>query len=160
MQKVSGMLGSVTARPLGTWRIVILLAVLVAACNPVRGCAESYFRLAPESRLPRWFTLASEQRRSDVAVTMTYYTGLVGGSTASFVLSDRNGRKLAGVEGPVRDSQPQTLTAAPPTGPLPYPRYEFVTINGITEVVEHRRMEPVFYISDDPEVRRKLGVPN
>jgi hypothetical protein len=31
-------------------------------------------------------------------------------------------------------------------------------VNGITEVIEHRRMEPVFYISDDLEVRRKLGV--
>ena len=40
-----------------------------------------------------------------------------------------------------------------------YPMYEVLTANGITEVVEHRRMEPVFYITDDPEVRRKLGVP-
>ena len=32
--------------------------------------------------------------------------------------------------------------------------------NGTTEIIEHRRMEPVFYITDDPEVRRKLGVPD
>jgi len=36
--------------------------------------------------------------------------------------------------------------------------YEVLTANGISEVVEHRRMEPIFYINDDPEVRRKLGV--
>ena len=30
--------------------------------------------------------------------------------------------------------------------------------NGVTEVFEHRRMEPIFYVTDDPEVRRRLGV--
>ncbi len=89
---------------------------------------------------------------------MTYYLGLDSRSRATFVLRDRDGRRLAEVEGLVRDNQPQTLTPAPPTGPLPYPSYEVVTIQGITEIIEHRRMEPIFYINDDPEVRRKLGV--
>jgi hypothetical protein len=61
---------------------------------------------------------------------MTYYIGLVGGSTANFVLRDRDGHKIAEVDGPVRDKEPQTLTPAPPTGPLPYPAYEVVIING------------------------------
>jgi len=30
--------------------------------------------------------------------------------------------------------------------------------NGVTEVVEHRRMEPICYITDDPEIRGALGV--
>jgi len=124
----------------------------------MRGCAESHFQLAPESRLPKWFALSPDQNRSNVEVTMTYYIGLTGGSTATFVLRNRDGRKLAEAEGPVRDKEPQILTPAPPTGSLPYPSYEVVTINGVTEVVEHRRMEPIFYITDDKTVRRKLGV--
>jgi hypothetical protein len=28
----------------------------------------------------------------------------------------------------------------------------------LTEVIEHRQMESIFYLADDPEVRRKLGV--
>jgi hypothetical protein len=28
----------------------------------------------------------------------------------------------------------------------------------VSDVIQHRRMEPVFYITDDSEVRRKLGV--
>ena len=44
-----------------------------------------------------------------------------------------------------------------PYARLPYPRYEVLTANGVTEAIEHRRMEPLFYISDDPEVRRELG---
>jgi hypothetical protein len=42
--------------------------------------------------------------------------------------------------------------------PSPYPIYEKVTINGVTESVEHRRMEPIFYVSDDPELHRRFGV--
>ena len=39
-----------------------------------------------------------------------------------------------------------------------YPLYEIETANGISEVIEHKRMEPVFYVSDDTEVRRRLGL--
>ena len=41
-----------------------------------------------------------------------------------------------------------------------YPSYEVVTINGTTEVIEHLQRGPIFYITDDPEVKRRLGVPN
>jgi hypothetical protein len=136
----------------------LFIVLFCAACNPMRGCAESNFDLAEDSRLPKWFTLANGHR-SDVTLVMTYYIG-PGGSTAIFVLRDRNGRKLSEVDGAVRDSQPQTLTPAPPTGLLPYPVYEVVTFNGITEVIEHRKRGPMFYVTDDPDVKRKLGVLN
>jgi hypothetical protein len=66
-------------RGLGSSRRVkfgVLIRLLCAACNPTRGCAESDFDLAAESRLPKWFTLAAGQNRSDATVNMTYYIGL------------------------------------------------------------------------------------
>ena len=39
-----------------------------------------------------------------------------------------------------------------------YPIYEVETTSGIAEVIEYKRMEPVFYVTDDPEVRAKLGL--
>jgi hypothetical protein len=36
--------------------------------------------------------------------------------------------------------------------------YEVLTANGITEVIEHRQMEPIFYITDDADVKERLGV--
>ena len=111
----------------------LLIAVLCTACNPVRGCAESDF---DGSRLPRWFTLANGQSRSDVIVLMTYYIG-PGGGRANFVLRDRNDRKLAEVEGPVRDIQPQTLTPPPPSGPLPYPVYEVASDRLVSVLLQH-----------------------
>src|SRR5438552_18880226 len=91
----------------------LTVALLCTACNPMRGCAESNFDLAERSRLPKLFTLPDGRSRSDVTVLMTYIGR--GGSTANFVLRDRHGRKLAEVEGPIRDSQPQTLVPAPGT---------------------------------------------
>jgi hypothetical protein len=147
--------GPVRTSSLPKW---ILLAILCAACNPARGCAESRFDLAPESRLPKWFTLPPRHDRADVTVKMTYYIAFFGGSTATFVLFDRDGRKIAEVEGSI-GSAPLALTPIPPSGPLPYPLYQIATINGISELIEHRRREPVFVISDDADVKRQLRVP-
>lgn len=33
-----------------------------------------------------------------------------------------------------------------------YPAYEAITVDGITEIIEHRKMEPVFYVTDDASV--------
>lgn len=140
-------------------RAALSLVVLLAACHPVRGCAESQFELAPESRLPRWFVLPAGSQRADVNVTLSYYGPLVGSNrTATITLRTRQGQRLQEVVATLRGREPLTLEPHSDTGPIPYPSYEVLTASGVTDVVEHRRMEPVFYITDDPEVRRKLGV--
>jgi len=90
---------------------------------------------------------------------MTYYVPLAGGAgTAIFVLSDQNGRKLAEVQATMRDDHPLTLSPAPASGPLLYPSYVVATAHDVTEVIEHRKRDGFFYITDDPQVRRKFGV--
>jgi hypothetical protein len=54
--------------------------------------------------------------------------------------------------------EPQTVVPQPLTGWISYPSYKILTARGLTEVIEHRRMEPIYYVTDDPDVRRKLGV--
>ena len=39
-----------------------------------------------------------------------------------------------------------------------YPAYEAVTVNGVTDIIEYRKMEPVFYMTDNPAVWRELEV--
>jgi hypothetical protein len=34
--------------------------------------------------------------------------------------------------------------------------YEIVSFGGIADVIEHRQMEPVFYLSDDPAIQAEL----
>ena len=113
--------------------------------------------LSPESRLPKWFASAGIARASS-ELTMDYYVSLTGPPAATFTLRDFKGRHIASVIGQPRANEPETLEPHGTTGPIPYPMYEVITADGITEVIEHRRHRPFFYITDDPEVRRKLGV--
>jgi hypothetical protein len=47
-----------------------LMVVLLCGC---RFFPESQFELAPDSRLPKWFTLPTNLSREDVTVQMSYY---------------------------------------------------------------------------------------
>ena len=59
------------------------------------------------------------------------------------------------------DEQPGIRTMqleTPPKGsPIGYPRYKVVTIKGVTDVIEFRKMEPIFYMTDDDAIWKELG---
>jgi hypothetical protein len=122
------------------------------------------FELAPESRLPRWFTLPKGLTRADVTVSMYCYIDSSGRSS-TFWLLDKNGSALAKVNTVTQGLEPHYFGDdkknayggydQPEQG---YPAYEVEIANGITEVTEFKRMEPVFYITDDPSVRSQLGL--
>jgi len=138
----------------------LFTSILVAACLSLLGCdffPESSFELARESKLPKWFVLPKELSRSDVTVTMSYYVR-PSGRTATFTLLDAKKQKLAEVKGSLKGLEPLTLKNPQPGFPPGYPSYEIVTVNGMTEIIEHRRMEPIFYVTDEPAVWAELGV--
>ena len=136
------------------------VGILAAMCLCLAGCSlfpESSFELSRESRLPKWFTLPAGLSRADVTVTMDYF--IDNRRTASFTLRDaRKNRKLARVDGSTKGHEPLMLKVRRPGFPEGYPSYEIITVNGVTEVIEHRRMEPIFFITDDPAVKSELGV--
>lgn len=133
---------------------VLVVALWSSSCA-ITGCLESTFNLASESRLPKCITLPPGLTRKDVSVTLSYYTNPLG-SDARFILKDRKGKKLAKISGKVKNLYPLQLKN-PPRGFDPgYPAYEVIAANGITEIIEHRKMEPIFYVTDDPAVRKEL----
>jgi len=78
---------------------------------------------------------------------MNYYSiPMVDG--ALFMLKDRKGKVLAKVSGKTKKLRPEK--------PFDYPAYVAITVNGVTDIIEHRRMEPIFYVTDDPVVWREL----
>jgi hypothetical protein len=137
-------------------RFVAWLAAV--CCLTGSGCSffpESSFTLASESRLPKWFKLVPGQSRANVTVTMDYYISS-SGRTATFALRDRAGVVIAKVDGKVKGLQPfqpATKTTGPP---FAYPLYEIIAVGNTTEVIEHRRMEPTFYVTDDPSVLTEI----
>jgi len=138
----------------------LLLFVLLTIAGLEIGCEwfpESTFELASESRLPKWITLPPGLTRADVSVTMSYYTAPWGRS-ATFKLKDTKGKVLTKVYGKSRGLGPNQLKHPPPGFPPGSPAYEVITVNGITDIIEHRKPEPIFYITDDPAVWKEMGV--
>jgi hypothetical protein len=138
-------------------KFLLFFVALTIASSQI-GCEwfpESTFELASESRLPKWITLPPGLTRADVSIMMNYYV-LPWGRSATFILRDTKGQIRRKVSGKVKGSEPYQLQHPPLGFPPGYPSYEVITANGITEIIEHRKMEPTFYITDDPAVRKEL----
>src|SRR5437879_13303574 len=80
-------------------RFLALTALLVASCSPIRGCVESQFELAPESRLPRWVPVPAGYSRSDLVLEAYYYVPPFPVDDTVFVLRSHDGRKLRDLSG-------------------------------------------------------------
>src|SRR6266702_6721679 len=123
-----------------------MVALCISSCA-MSGCVESTFDLASESRLPKWITLPAGLTSADVSVKLIYYTG----THTKFILKDKKGNNLAEIDGKATSRYPLLLRKPQQEGDRD-PPYEVVVANGITEVIEHKRMEPIFYVNDDPAV--------
>ena len=126
----------------------IICILMIVCCWGCRVFPESMFELAPESRLPRWFTLPKGLSRADVTVSMYCYVGPLGRSS-TFWLLDKHGNALAKVHAVTEGLKPHYLGTE---------AYEIETTNGITEVIEFKQMEPIFYVSDGPSMTDKPGL--
>jgi hypothetical protein len=156
----------------GLERLFRCLAVLVLAMLSV-SCAESEFDFAEDSRLPVWFKVPEGKTRADVTLHVAFY--IVGRPTVQgdFALRDSSGRTIAKATGDVHNTHggisfaDLTFTEPRNMGGDTRPRqFDVITVGGITEVFEFRpaydeqyQRRAVLYVCDDPEVRRRLGVP-
>ena len=135
----------------GIWIVTAAALLLLGSCGTF---SEASFDLAPSSRLPIWLQLPAGLERNQVTVVLSYFTSPLG-RTASFSLFDSHKHQLRKVSGTQRGDHPLTLK----NSSQGYPSYEVITSDGLTDVVEHRAMEPIFYMTDDPAVRKELKVP-
>jgi len=132
---------------------------LVLIAFHLSGCLESSFTLSEESRIPYFLKIPDGVSRNDMYVTLDYYSTFSGGE-AVFKLHHR--KQLFTL-----DSATVTLIKSdhllklknPPTGsPKGYPSYEIFRVNGVVDIIEHKKMEPIFYTTDDPAIWQELGV--
>jgi hypothetical protein len=121
------------------------------------GCLESSFQLSEESRLPKWFSVPNGMDRNVLSVQMDLHSTFSGGK-AVFKLYKKGDLLNIKKYTVTTDEQPNIRSVQLNSQSSGYPRYKVVTINGITDVVELRKMEPVFYMTDDPAVWKALGV--
>ena len=111
---------------------------------------ESSFDLAPESRFPRWFSIPQGFNRNELMVKIYYYSPLppysydvkaelIGPLPEFRILERKTGKHRWHPDSERRGYQS-------------YPGYVIASVNGIEEVIEHKAMGPIFYISDDPKL--------
>jgi hypothetical protein len=133
------------------------MSLLLLLSLNVSGCLESSFTLSGESRIPQWFELPGGKNRSDFYVTMDYYSD-IDGSKAVFKLYEKNHYFYTKkIKTKISDSYIE-LKNPPNDSPKGYPSFLIIKINDVTEVIEHKKMEPIFYIVDDPAILAELGV--
>lgn len=141
-------------------RVSLWVAVFTAISGSVIiGCQyfpESTFQLANDSRLPKWIVLPPGHTRADVSITMSYYSK-PWGRTATFIVQDTRKQLLTKVVGTVKCNEPFRLKKPTQDSASEYPAYELITTDGTSEIIEHRKMEPIFYLFDDPEVRGRIS---
>jgi hypothetical protein len=136
------------------------MPIILVFLLSLTGCIESTFQLSSESRLPKWFVVPDGVDRSQLSVKMELYSTFSGGKDI-FTLYEKG--KFFPVEKFTVTSDMQYIGSvqlkSPPEGfPKGYPRYKVLTINDITDIIELRKMEPFFYMTDDPAIWKELGV--
>ena len=120
---------------------------------------ESTFELSAQSRSPKWMKLPPGVSRSQVSISMSYYNLPWDWfhSRALFILRDSKSHVMRKVTGKAcgNDFEPAS------TGQTPsYPSFSAIAVDGETELIEHKAMEPMFYVTDDAVVQqhyRTLG---
>jgi hypothetical protein len=147
---------ALSPRRITSYLVAWLAAVCCLAASGCRFFPESSFVLADESRLPKWFTLPPAQTRANVTITMDYYTSS-SGRTATFTLRDQAGVVIAKADGRLKGLQPFRPATKATEAPFAYPSYEIIAVGDTTEVIEHRRMEPIFYVTDDQSVIAEIA---
>ncbi|MBV1872533.1 MAG: hypothetical protein KUG83_08305 [Gammaproteobacteria bacterium] len=130
------------------FRLTIIILVSLLA-----GCLESEFELAESSRLPEWIILPDGMARNDVTVSLSYYTG----NNFKLVLREKGSSwfsSLQTIKG-TNEHHPEYWGWAQDDWPARnHPAFVVLSVNGETEIVEHKKMEPIFYIANQQAVEK------
>jgi hypothetical protein len=110
------------------------------------------FKLAPDSRLPRWADFSGYQRQ-DITMKVNCCSVPWGGRAEVLIYGPAPERKVLldkTVKMRVHPLSDKTkYNKYPATG---YPNYSIININGVDEVFEKKDGSVMLYITDDPNI--------
>lgn len=132
--------------------VLIAIVITLAACGVL---PESSFSLSPDSRLPKWYTPPGGHSRQQIQIRLDYVE-TPRGRTARFTVTGSGGVVLATEEGRLLLPSPWSSRGSGASNMLEYPLYEVIEVKGIRDLIEHRAMEPTFYLSDDKTIWAQL----
>jgi hypothetical protein len=131
---------------------LFLFAVWSASTPWIGWCPESSFTLSPDSRFPNWFTIPSGYGRKDLSVVIYYYAPIppIRANFKTILLGPPPEYKQI-------DKKIGTVKWHPATRSYSdYPSYHIVRVGNSVELIEHKKKEPIFYISDNAEMKRAI----
>ena len=122
--------------------LVIAIAALAGCYVPGRGYAESQFDLVLDSRLPKFFDPAGRISPLGYKARVEYYSSP---QSVRVIIYDRSGRKVFDKQDkfhwhPADDKEHPAAQ---------YPNYVVVSFDGVEDILEQRRPEPLLYLTDD-----------
>ena len=131
----------------------MIAIALVISVTGITSCVVSKFSLAPDSRLPVWFTLPYGKTRDDVVVTLSYVTTALTSQNTVLEMRDKKGNVMSNIYGiaclhPSMEAKKNSKGGLDPDA---FPEYRIIRANGKAEIVQHR-MEPMFRLVDDPQL--------
>jgi len=134
---------------------LLLICIIFVGCDPRYGLMEANFRLASDSRLPKWFTVPKGYSKSDLKVTIDLYSSplpfcnnvvisLYGPSPANELIMKKAGKMR---RHPLSDENRYNKYPR-----NTFPNYSIITVDEVNEVFEQRAMNAILYITDDPNI--------
>ena len=132
----------------------LIASLFLCSCDPRFGFPESMFTLAKESRLPKWYIMPANYSRTDLTIEIFYYL-----YATKIVTYGPNHQKLGEQIGSSRQhpfSEAKAIEARKKGEySMIFPNYHIITVNGISEVFEHRDSngpKAYLYVTDDPKL--------
>lgn len=132
--------------------------LLIASLCFLVSCSESNFVLSPESRLPKWFDIPEGEEQSDYTATLDYYINRNGHKAVLKIKKKHGFFWVKRISIKLKSLGPTSFNGRDSEGLLIHPSYEVLSAEGITDVVEHKYRNNIFYMNDDPDVWEKLGI--
>jgi hypothetical protein len=132
---------------------VVTMIIFINGCDPRYGFMESQLKLAAESRLPKWFSVPPGYDRKDLSVTIDFYTApsstrvkmtLYGPPPECKKLDEKAGRSRWHPETEQKSGGKE--------GYAIFPSYTIISIDGLEEVFEQKRLENLLYVTDYPSI--------
>ena len=132
--------------------MVLFVPLSFTCCDLTCGLLESETKLSKESRLPRWFEIPEGYSRKELGVIVKSYTNPKNMCAKVILHGPPPENKILIVKKGVEKIHPYTESRMEMGKIPPYPIYTTIEIDGITEIIEQRKAENIFYISDDKEL--------
>ena len=129
-----------------------IILLCLASCDLRYGFIEAEFRLASESRLPKWLTLPPGYSRRDISIGFIFYTHPFKNYVKCIVYGPDPERKKLNEQVGTQRYHPDTEKK----NRSDYPRYIIIKIDGIEEVFEHRQRGDILCVTDDSKITSVL----